>query len=68
MLYTADCQKVVRVSAKVFCDSANCDDKTIAKFSQAKLHMSLSLLQLRRTEPYAAPITQKIIVALWGYD
>jgi hypothetical protein len=31
-------------------------------------HVSLSLLQLRRTEPYAAPITQKIIVALWGYD
>ena len=28
----------------------------------------LSLLQLRRTEPYAAPITQKIIVGLWGYD
>jgi len=51
----------------MFCDSANCGDKTIAKFSHSKAS-HVSLLQLRRSEPYAAPITQKIIVALWGYD
>lgn len=55
---------------KYSCDSDNCDDKTIAKFSKrAKLRFTcLAAAALRRTEPYATPITQKIIVALWGYD
>lgn len=49
----------------LFCDS---DNETIAKFSRGKESFTCLAAALRRTEPYAAPITQKIIVALWGYD
>ena len=57
-----------RCSAKVFCDSNNCDTTEGHEVLSKQSFTCLAAAALRRTEPYAAPITQKIIVALWRYD
>ena len=60
---SGNCQNLCK---SIFCDS---NDHTINReVLKAKQSFTCLAAALRRTEPYAAPITQKIIVALWGYD
>lgn len=61
-------KKIDRLSAKVIFATATTATTRDNREVLSKQSFTCLAAALRRTEPYAAPITQKIIVALWGYD
>lgn len=70
--HTADCRTQLSISLQTlqtyFATAPTATTRQSLRSSRKQSFTCLALFQLRRTEPYAAPITQKIIVGLWGYD